>query len=111
MKKGDITVTYGPEAGDCTRPYYIRLNRQDITVQEFIDFILKEAPSEWGTIYVQQTGDPDALTAPKKYVVEYSHGEIRSQVGDPDWLSATITKMRGHGGWSNSDFYLFVTPA
>lgn len=110
MKKSDITVTYGPEAGDCTRPYNIRLNRKDITVQEFIDFILKEAAGEWGTIYVWKTGDPDALTSPKKYVVEYSHGEIKSQVGDPDWLSATITKIRGHGGWSNSDFNLFATP-
>lgn len=111
MKKDDITVTYGPEGGDCTRPYYIQLNRQDITLQEFISFILKEAPGEWGTISVYQAGDPDKLTYPKTYTVEYSHGEIKSQVGDPDWLSATITKMRGQGGWSCSDFMLTVKPA
>lgn len=111
MKKDDITVTYGPEAGDCTRPYHIRLNRKDITVQEFIDFVLKEASSEWGTIYVWKNGEPKVLTTPKQeYTIEYSHGEIKSQVGDPDWLSAKITEMRGHGGWSNSNFYLFVTP-
>lgn len=108
MKKDDILVTYGPEGGDCTRPYYIRLNRQDITVQEFIDFILKEASGEWGTIDVR---DVDKMTPDKKYTVEYSHGEIKSQVGDPDWLSATITKMRGQGGWSCSDFMLTVKPA
>lgn len=108
MNHNDILVTYGPEGGDCTRPYYIRLNRQDITVQEFIDFILKEASGEWGTIDVR---DVDKMTPDKKYTVEYSHGEIKSQVGDPDWLSATITKMRGQGGWSCSDFMLTVKPA
>ena len=108
MNHNDILVTYGPEAGDCTRVYNIRLNRQDITVQEFIDFILKEAQGEWGTIDVR---DVDKLTPDKKYTVEYSHGEIKSQVGDPDWLSATITKIHGHGGWSNSDFMLTVKPA
>ena len=108
MNHNDILVMYGPEGGDCTQVYNIRLNRQDITVQEFIDFILKEAYGEWGTIDVR---DVDKLTPDTKYTVEYSHGEIKSQVGDPDWLSATITKIHGHGGWSNSNFMLTVKPA
>ena len=50
MKRDWDLVQSGPESGDCTAPYEVRLHRdEELTVKEFVDQVLLDT-REWGQI-------------------------------------------------------------
>lgn len=109
MDKFDMSIYYGPEAGDCTRPYYITLKRKNITVEEFIFFILSDPDwkHEWGFF--------DIFTSKKqmpfrpKYQLEYLRGAAKGNMVIPKKiLESTIKHISGSGGWTRSDFDILI---
>lgn len=107
MTSKDITITYGVEAGDCTRPYHITLNRSDITVKEFIDYVLSELKSEWGYIRIYNWKIKTPWDA--DYEFEYRHGVAKADEVVPSWILAScIKQLAGSGGWSRSDWDIII---
>lgn len=103
MNNDDISITYGPEAGDCTRPYYITLKRKDITVDEFIKWVLKQT-REWGYISI---GGKNPFKS--DYSLEYKHGVAKGNGIIPKGiLTSVISKASGSGGWTRSDYQLTI---
>lgn len=109
MNKFDMIISYGPEAGDCTRPYYITLKRKDITVEEFIKFILTDPDwkREWG--YFDIFTNKKQMPFKPKYALAYSKGETKGNSVIPNKiLQSTIKQISGSGGWSRSDFDILI---
>lgn len=107
MTSKDITITYGNEIGDCTRPYYVTLNRSDITVKEFIDYVLSEQKSEWGYIRIYNWKIKTSWDA--DYEFEYRHGVAKAdEVIPPYVLASCIKTLSGSGGWSRSDWDIII---
>ena len=89
----------GPEAGDCTTPYDVVL-RNECTVREFIDEVLKQ--NEWGSVIIGSRFD-----GPR---IEYKHDKIVSGVFSQDILNAKIKNATAHGGWTLMDYMLDIRP-
>lgn len=109
MNKFDMIISYGPEAGDCTRPYYITLKRKDITVEEFIKFILTDSDweREWG--YFDIFTNKKQMPFRPKYALSYSKGEAKGTSVIPNKImQSTIKQISGSGGWTRSDFDILI---
>lgn len=127
MTKDDIDIQYGPESGDCTRPYHITFKRP-ITLEEFINYILSNT-SEWGNIYMffgERSKKADKCNWYTAWTecdaqLEYRHGKIvgplrGERLTFEEWKSRyplvpfdkTIKKIEGGGGWTRSDYILSV---
>lgn len=103
MTDVDISITYGSEGSDCTRPYYITLNRKDITVEEFIKWVLKQT-REWGYISVGGKNPfKSDYSLAYKYGVALGDGIIPQNI-----LKSVVSKASGSGGWTRSDYHLTI---
>lgn len=101
MTDADISITYGFEGSDCTRPYYITLKRKDITVEEFIKWVLTQT-REWGYISV---GGKNPFKS--DYSLEYKYGVAKGDSFIPKKiLTSVISEVSGSGGWTRSDYHL-----
>lgn len=84
-----------------TEQYDVEISKP-MTVKEFIDELISLYPSEWGYVGIYKDGyvfgDP---------VCEYSHGEIKEAMPE-EFLNREITYVDGGGGWSRSDFTLYL---
>lgn len=92
----------GPEAGDCTAPYSVELDKECRTLVEFLKAILEENPNEWGKIYLMEVGQ-SWLSAP---YIEYRSGEIVATPEDTSFKNRTIECVAASGGWSRMDYYV-----
>lgn len=109
MDKFDMSISYGPEAGDCTRPYYITLKRKNITVEEFIKFILSDPDwkHEWG--YIDIFTKKRQMPFNPVHQLEYSKGEAKGNNFIPKKiLESPIKQVYGSGGWTRSDFDILI---
>lgn len=99
-----LTLTRtGPEAGDCTAPYSVEVDKECRTLVEFIKAILEENPNEWGKIYLMEVGQ-SWLSAP---YIEYRNGEIVATSEDTSsFKDRTIECVTASGGWSRMDYYV-----
>ena len=88
---------------DCTGPYRVSILAEKMTVREFIEDILTNHKSEWGTIGIYNKRD----TISGYPYMEYSHGEEKSHMPE-EYLDKVILKATGSGGWSCSDFILHL---
>lgn len=86
---------------DCTGPYDVTYT-EGMTVRQFIDEILTEHDSEWGYIGIDSPG-----TIFGNPCFEYSHGATKETLPD-EYLDKVIIDVKGHGGWSRSDFQLVL---
>ena len=90
--------------GDETSSYSVTVQRENVTLREFINYILTERKGEWGYIGIQRAGEP--WHSPS-YQIEYRWGEI---VADniPDDIKDRIipSKIFGDGGWSRMDYVI-----
>lgn len=103
MTDSDISITYGFEGSDCTKPYYIILKRKDITVEEFIKWALSQT-REWGYISV---GRKNPLKA--DYSLEYKYGVAKGDSVIPqNILKSVVSEASGSGGWTRSDYHLTI---
>jgi hypothetical protein len=87
---------------DCTGPYDV-IFTEGMTVRQFIDEMLTEHKSEWGYIGIDKPGSIFG-----KPCIEYSHGELKGQSMPEEYMDKVITKVKGSGGWSRSDFQLVL---
>lgn len=92
-------IQVAPEAGDCTAPYEVRLNR-DYTVKIFVEDILKDT-REWGSIRIRES-DKSFFSLPE---YEYKYGKLLSRLPN-DVLSKRIKSATAHGGWSLMDYLI-----
>jgi len=105
MLGADIEFTTAHMGGDGTSPYHIRLMRS-FTVKEFVERVLNEV-GEWGTIEIKVPDQRGAAWI--KAWARYSHGDIVEESQDfTSYYNNTINHVYGHGGWSNSNFYIEV---
>lgn len=98
MRLFDLRAS-GPTAGDCTTPYDV-VFRNECTVREFIDEVLKQG--EWGYVRIGSHFDSPQI--------EYSHNNIVSGVFCLDILNARINKATASGGWTRMDYMLDIQP-
>ena len=94
-----IKISYGPECGDCTCAYYITLTRE-MTVGEFIEKQLSDT-REWGWFEIRN--DTSKLCC-----LGYTHGKLDEPTMKIPYYDKKIKKCSGSGGWTRSDFVLFI---
>lgn len=91
----------GPEAGDCTAPYDVILDKP-YTVREFISAVLTERTDDWG--YIGINNHRSFFGSPK---MEYKRG-----VGEyeplKDFYDKPVKEATASGGWSRMDYLLTV---
>lgn len=99
----NIKVTEGHQGSDCTRPYYIDLEKE-LTVGEFINEWIADNPTEWGSFLVTTCEDnPFAGIR-----IDYKYGALTDEPFPPKVLHALIAKAKGYGGYTLSDITLIV---
>ena len=86
--------------GDSTANYEIEL-LCDITVQEFIEEVLKDK-REWGRI-----GIYNGCWYEGKPQCEYKYGKLLSNLPE-EYLSKRVASATSNGGWTNMDYLLKV---
>lgn len=94
-------ISCGP---DCTGPYIVTFPK-GMTVREFINEMLKFHTSEWGYIGIH---DPSRHEIFGKPYIEYSHGKLTTDPMPDEFLDKKIIYVSGSGGWSRSDFTLYL---
>ena len=100
----------GPDRGDCTAPYEIRLDKE-YTVLTFIQTVLRERKREWGYIGIK-SNDPEGLFFGEPRC-EYRDGEIVGGVEKLpiiflSFLTEKVKNVTADGGWSRMDYLLEV---
>lgn len=92
-------IQTGPSriGGDHTT-YYKAKFETNPTLQQFVHWILKERPSEWGDV---------SLSGFRGKLVEYRYGTITytSPICEESW-DKTIELISYSGGWSRSDYII-----
>ena len=98
----------GSAGGDCTAPYGVRFFKKNVTVGEFIDYILTKRSNDWGSITF--SSDPN-FSRGKVQGLWYNHGEIEKDDRDVyhNNYDTQIISATGAGGWSRMDYYLVVS--
>lgn len=86
-----------PTGSDCTAGYKVQLKNQ-YTVKEFIEEVLKKHPGEWGDIELKNLG---ART-------KYRYGTLVKQNFADQLLDSRIVKAYAVGGYSNMDYILTI---
>ena len=94
-----FSYTLGASGGDCTSPYYIRINGEPI-LKDCIEQILSN-PREWGYIGVD---DGSWMSTFGKPNLEYRNGDITRDDVTEEYLNKIVVSGRGSGGWSLSNF-------
>lgn len=98
-------IDNGPERGDATQAYSIKLDKQ-YTVESFINTIFKEEPifCRWGKIRL--FADVNAEYPAGE--CEYNSGAIINKPLHPALLKLNVVAAKADGGWSRMDFDLIV---
>ena len=100
----------GSDSTDCTASYDITLNKEDITVQEFIDIVLKEYSEEWGYIGIDNPKikwhEPGGSIFGNPHC-EYSHGQLKYNI-DEKVQNKKIIFAKASDGSTRMDYLLKV---
>lgn len=103
MEKIKITKEYLSTGGDEISHYKAKFENNP-TLEEFVDWILKENPREWG--YVRSKWIPGQ--GDEKYV-EYSHGKIVKLCDNYSEIkNKTIELCAMDGGWTAMDYVVKI---
>lgn len=86
---------------DCTGEYVVDFTK-GMTVGQFIQEILTDHKSEWGSISIFE---PNNIFGNPR--MSYLHGKAESML-PKEYLDKEILKVDGHGGWTLSDFRLYI---
>ena len=90
-------ISAGPESGDCTRPYFVNLNKP-CTAQEFVDEVLTR--KEWGYIGIE---NPNFIFGYPS--CEYDKDRLKYPLPS-DILKREVESAKASGGWSRMDYWL-----
>lgn len=101
-------IQVGNNRGDCTAPYVVKFTDK-LTVKEFIDGILKDRKSDWGSIKIYCND----ILGYYDISIRYRHGEIESAQSLLDMLYNDIGEkdvigISADGGWSRMDYVITV---
>lgn len=94
-------IRIGDWRGDETAPFSIE-DYQAQTAADFVNEVLKAEPRGWGRFRVSEDG-----RCRRTGGIEYRHGELLSPVPER-WKNLRIAKVKGDGGWSCMDYYIFI---
>lgn len=82
--------------GDCTAPYNVEISRE-ISVKEFVEYILTKCKGEWGYIDIEN----------EQIRCEYRYGKLLNEM--PNYvLNKRISSIKSVGGWSRMDYYIKI---
>ena len=99
-----LSVSYGKTGGGETSPYYIDI-LAPITVKEVIESQLKD-DREWGDFRII-TKKTNNIYDNSTVWIEYRHGKLLNEIPE-EYANKFVTKMGGSGGWSRSDFTMWI---
>lgn len=89
--------------GDCTANYDVKISSdKPINVRQFIDYILKNYPKEWG--YIGIFDEVSAFGTPK---CEYRYGKLTKDI-DESVKGLIIKSINASGGYSRMDYVLHI---
>lgn len=101
-----IKITYGKMGGNCTCHYQVTTDDQ--TVREFVTEWLSTHPEEWGYFSIMPVEGKYFISNIYKYRYKYSEGKIISDPIPDKYLDYKLVMVGGSGGYTNSDFQLYV---
>ncbi len=107
MIKNNFKCMYrGEIGGDCTSTnIYVAI--APVTVKQMCEYIISRT-GEWGEIGIT-TNQRIYFTFDCKNHFEYAHGKYVNKIYlSPQIANSVIKKIRWHGGWSNSDYILYI---
>lgn len=83
--------------GDETASFSVTITKKNVSLREFINYLLTERRGEWGYVKIQ---DKDCPWFSSTYKVEYKWGNIVSD-NIPDDIKDKIvpSEISGDGGW------------
>ena len=103
-------VKAGATMSDETTPYNVVFDKE-CTVREMIEAILKENPTEYGTIYLRNKDYEDEGRhefyggCPH---CDYRRGKI-SNVNIPEqYMNASVDKVDSCGGWGVMSYWIYI---
>lgn len=90
--------------GDETASYSVKIQKENVSLLEFINYLLTERRTEWGYVKIQ---DEDCPWYDSTYKVEYKWGNIVSD-NIPDDIKGKIipSEIFCDGGWSRMDYVI-----
>ena len=90
--------------GDETASYSVRIDKENVSLREFINHLITKRNGEWGYVKIQKNGCPWYSSI---YEVEYRWGQIVSDNIPEDVKDKIIpTEIFGDGGWSRMDYVI-----
>lgn len=117
MRNFELKYKSGPGGDQCTT-YDIVFYKDNVTVREFISFIVSINAEEYGEFYVYYT-DPKLKDVPylgkseklTKFEVKYKYGKILPFSVPKEYLDKYIdinANNWANGGWSAMSYWLFT---
>lgn len=100
----------GRTMGDETTPYNVLFDK-DCIVSEMIESILKENPTEYGTIELRGKAYEDEWSREFNMSYpscDYVRGKV-TKVNIPDkYMSACVHNVDSCGGWGRMDYFIYI---
>lgn len=89
----------GSTGGDCTAPYSVELDHR-YTLQEFIDAVIQNYPTEWGSFELYEMGKWRPYKA-----FGYKRGILENEI-PVELANKPVARVTASGGWSNMDYMI-----
>ena len=89
---------------DETASYSVKMTKCNVSLRDFIEYLLTEIKGEWGYVKIQKKGCPWYSST---FCVEYKWGKIISD-NIPDDIKGKIvpSEFIADGGWSRMDYII-----
>lgn len=95
-------IQEGETHSDETTYYSVKITEQNISLRDFINYLLTKRKDEWGIIKIQKQGCPWYSST---YSLEYKWGKITSDNIPEHIKNKNISlKFSAYGGWSNMNY-------
>lgn len=91
----------GPTAGDCMTPYKVT-GEYPRNVRDFVEYVLKEEPNDWGIFYIYTSKEKCFFDAPN---VEYRYAELLDRLPE-EFANLHIKKVNCSAGWGRTDYFI-----
>lgn len=98
----ELKHTAGP-FGDETNLYDVIIRKENMTVQDLIDYAVKQRSGDWG--YISIMGEGGWLNVKNR--LEYRWGTIASDDIPSEIKTKIIPRCKASGGWSRMDYDIY----
>lgn len=117
----DLKYKSGPHGDACTT-YELVFYKENITLREFIEAVVKGNPKEWGEFYIKylnpKLANIEWAAEHEKYSeckIEYKYGTIHYQIETSVeklvWnmiIDTNDKKMFANGGWGSMSYWITI---